>query len=200
MANVLAKKALDALAELLHAVHIILVHLPIGAGARGERRDLLVHLIVPGNIGNQILQNRKRLHGEDGDGLIERQGVHAGLTHEPRTAIHFGRAGAALGSLAIPAHGQIGRQVALNVVDGVEDDHSGGDGNAILLGLAALAVAPEDFQNRLGHLFPPYLPLPAVVLTSASSARICFSSSGMAGTGSWRSAMAPRCEEMMLFC
>src|ERR1700730_4904679 len=145
VADVLAKKALDALAELLHAIDVVLIDLPIRAGTRTERRDLLIYLIVPRNIGDEILQDRERLHGEDFDRLIQWQRVPPGLTHQPRAAIHFGRARAALRGFAIPAHCQIGREVSLNIVDGVEHNHSRGHGNAILLGFPALTVSSEDF-------------------------------------------------------
>ena len=69
VADILAEEALDALAELLHAIDVALVHLPLDAGARLEGRDLLIHFEIPGDVGHQILDDRKCLHGKDGDGL-----------------------------------------------------------------------------------------------------------------------------------
>jgi len=50
VADVLAEEALDALAKFLHAVDVALVHFPFDAGTRLERRNLPVHLVVPGNV------------------------------------------------------------------------------------------------------------------------------------------------------
>src|ERR1700757_4202885 len=70
VADVLAEEALDALVEFLHTVDVALVHLPLDAGPGLERRDLPVHSVVPRDIGDEILDQRKGFHGEDRDGLI----------------------------------------------------------------------------------------------------------------------------------
>src|ERR1051325_1649398 len=76
VADVLAKKALDAFPKLLHAVDIRLRHPPGAIG--GIRRawlegfNLFLNAKVPGNIGHQILQKRKGLEWLDGDRLFER--------------------------------------------------------------------------------------------------------------------------------
>ena len=44
VANVLAEKTFDALAEFLRAFHIALLHFPFDAGARLERRNFRVDL------------------------------------------------------------------------------------------------------------------------------------------------------------
>src|SRR5262245_25333755 len=53
VADVLAEEALDALAELLHAVHVRLRHAPGAVGGVGrprlERLDALLHAVVPGD-------------------------------------------------------------------------------------------------------------------------------------------------------
>src|SRR5260370_13384383 len=90
VADILAEKALNALAKFLHAVHIALVHLPLDAGTRLERRDLLIHSEIPGDVSHQILDDRECFHGKDGDGLIKWKRVHACLASEPRTAIDLG--------------------------------------------------------------------------------------------------------------
>ena len=77
VANVLAEKAFDALAEFLDAVDVDLGNFPIGALLRLERGNLFVDGVIPGNVGDEILDARKRLHGHDRDGLIHRQRVHA---------------------------------------------------------------------------------------------------------------------------
>jgi hypothetical protein len=47
VADVLAKKTFDTLAEFLNAVNILLEKFPFRAGARLERRDFFVDLVVP---------------------------------------------------------------------------------------------------------------------------------------------------------
>src|SRR6266581_2158749 len=54
VANVLAQKAFDALAKLLHAIDFALIHLPLNIWSRLEGRNLFVNAIVPRNIGNEI--------------------------------------------------------------------------------------------------------------------------------------------------
>ena len=59
VAHVLAQEALDALAELLHAVGVLLLHPPGAVGVvrlpRLERLDLLLHLVVPRHVGDEVL-------------------------------------------------------------------------------------------------------------------------------------------------
>ena len=101
----LAEEALDALAEFLYTVHVALVHLPLDAGPGLERRDFPVHFVIPGDVGDEILDQRKSFHGEYCDGLIEGERIHARLTSEPGPAIHLGGTRPAFSCLAIPAHG-----------------------------------------------------------------------------------------------
>ena len=89
MANVLAQEAFDAFAEFLDPVNVFLLHSPIRIRARFERRDFLVDLVIPGNIRDQIFDHWERLHGQDGDGLVLGQGIHAGFAGEPWSSIHF---------------------------------------------------------------------------------------------------------------
>jgi hypothetical protein len=105
MTDVLTKKAFDALAEFLHAIHVKLGDFPLHAGARLKRGDFPVDTVIPGNVGDKVFDAGKRFHGEDGDGLVQREIVHAGLAGEARTAVDFGGAGAALPCLAIPTDG-----------------------------------------------------------------------------------------------
>ena len=77
VADVLAQEALDALAELLHAVDVLLLHAPgavrrVGR-ARLERLDLLLDLEVPRHVGHQVADRRERLHRLDRDRLVGRQ-------------------------------------------------------------------------------------------------------------------------------
>src|SRR5438874_3597809 len=85
VANVLAEKTFDALAELLDAVHVSLVDFPFGVRPRLEGGNPLVDAEIPGDVGDQILDERKRLHRQDGDGLVQRQGVHARLARDRKS-------------------------------------------------------------------------------------------------------------------
>ena len=72
--DILAQIALDALAELLHPLDVALCHAPgavsgIG-GTRREGLNPLLDLVVPGNVGDQVPDNRERAHRFDGDRLI----------------------------------------------------------------------------------------------------------------------------------
>src|SRR6516165_4479628 len=73
--NILAEEALDTLAELLDAIDIALVHLPRNTWSWAERRNLFVNREIPGDVSHEILDDGEGLHGEDGDGLIERKRV-----------------------------------------------------------------------------------------------------------------------------
>ena len=64
VADVLAQVALDALAELLHAIDVFLVHAVRAVGLarpRLELRDALVLLVVPRHVGDEVLDHRERL-------------------------------------------------------------------------------------------------------------------------------------------
>src|SRR5207247_9814873 len=91
---------------------------------RRKGRNLFVDAIVPGNVGDQIFQNGKTLHWLNRDRLIKRQRIQASLAGEPRPAVDFRRARAALAGLAVPTHRETGRVMRLEVVQGVEHDHA----------------------------------------------------------------------------
>src|SRR6266566_7410244 len=171
VAHVLAEEALDALAELLHPVDVRLLHAPGAVGLGGLRlkgRDALVDLVVPGDVGHQVLDHREGLHGREGDRLTRGELVHARHAHEARPAVHLGAARAAPPSLAVPAAGEVARQVGLHVVHGVEDDHALVLRHRVVLEGARLAVAAEDAQQGVRQ-------------TSPSTTRL--SSSGRGGMG-----------------
>src|SRR6059058_3245824 len=75
--NVLAQKAFDALAKLLDPVHIQLRDFPFHSLTRLEGRYFAVDTIVPGNVGDKVFNAREGFHGQDGDGLVLREIVHA---------------------------------------------------------------------------------------------------------------------------
>jgi hypothetical protein len=151
VANVLAKKTFDALAEFLDAVHVALLHFPFDAGARSERRNFRVHFVIPADIGDEILDERERFHRVDDDWLVERERIHASLAGEARAAVDFSGAGAAFGGFAIPADGEVGRLMRLNGMKRVEDHHAFRQRDLIIHGSAAVAVAAEDSDGYVGH-------------------------------------------------
>src|SRR5260370_6967344 len=91
MADVLAEKALNALAKLLHAVHVALVHLPLDSRPWLEWRDLSIHFEVPGDVSHQILDDGECFHRKDGHGPIHRKGAHPPLAGQPPTPLHLPR-------------------------------------------------------------------------------------------------------------
>jgi hypothetical protein len=151
MTNVLTEKAFNTLAEFLHAIDVELRDFPVGAGARFESRDFPVDTVIPGNVGDKVFDAGKGLHGQDGDGLVLREFVHARFAGEARTAVDFGGAGAALPGFAVPADGEVRSEVALNVMERVENDHAGSDGDAVVDGLSGVRIAAENAQGCFGH-------------------------------------------------
>ena len=74
------------------------------------------------------------------------------LAGQARPAVHLGAARAALGGLAVPADGEVGRLVALDPVEGVEDDHPLLDRHVELVEAPLLAgAAAEDLQVCVRH-------------------------------------------------
>src|SRR6185437_14506323 len=149
--DVLAEEALDALAELLGAVHVGLGLAPsaVGLGRLGtEGGDAGLGAVVPGDVGDQVLDQGEGAHGLDRDRLGEVELVEAGHAHQPRGAIDLGRAGAALAGLAVPAHGQIGGLGGLDLVDDVEHDHAFLDFGAVLDEAATVALAAPDAEGH----------------------------------------------------
>ena len=156
MADVLAQEALDALVEFLHALDVLLVHPPRAVGflrLRLERGDRLRLLVVVGDVGDEILDDRERLHRRDGDLLARLEGVHPRHAHELRVAVDLGAARAALARLAVPAHGEIGRVRRLDAVHDVEDDHALIGRHAVIDELPAGAVAAPDLHADVGHVY-----------------------------------------------
>src|SRR5207237_1952405 len=113
VANVLTEKAFNALAKLLHAIDLALIHLPFHVRPGCERRNLSVDAVIPGNVGDEILQHRKAFHRLNCDRLVQRQSVETRLAGQSRPSIDFRRARTALAGLAVPAYGEIRRVVRL---------------------------------------------------------------------------------------
>jgi hypothetical protein len=150
--DVLTEKTFDALAKLLHAVDIELGNFPFDSFARFERRDFPVDTVVPGNVGDKVFDSRKGFHGQDGDGLVLREIIHARFAGQAGMAVDFGGARAALPCFAVPADGEVGSEMSLDIVKRVKNDHSRSDGHAIVHGPSTVRITTENSQGRFGHL------------------------------------------------
>src|SRR5882724_882772 len=104
VADVLAKKALNALAEFLHPINVFLLHSPIGPSLWSERGNFLVDLVIPRNVCDQVFDDRERLHRQNSDGLVLGQGIHACFASKPWPPVDLCRARATLASFAIPSN------------------------------------------------------------------------------------------------
>src|SRR5258708_13256974 len=150
--NVLAEEAFDAFAKLLDAIDIQLGNFPFHSLAGLEGRDFAVDTIVPGNVGDKVFDAREGLHGQDRDGLILREIVHARFAGQARTPVDFGGTRTALAGFAVPANGEIGTEVPLNVMKRVETDHAGTDRDPIVNGLPAPRISPKNPQTSFTPL------------------------------------------------
>src|SRR5213594_733054 len=153
--DVLAEIALDALAELLDPVDIALHHAirPVGGPGRWpERGDATVLLVVPGDVGDEILDDRKRLQRLDRDRLARRELVHACHAGEPGPAVDLHAARAALARLAVPPDRQILRESRLDAVQHVQDDHARIDLDAVLDERASRRRSPPEAKLALRHV------------------------------------------------
>src|SRR6266571_2232540 len=160
VADVLAQEALDAFAELLHPVDVPLHHpiLSVGiARPRSKRRDPPVLLVVPGDVGHQVLDDREGLDRLHRDRLFGAEQVHAGHAGEARPAVDLRAARAASPRLAVPADREIVGQPRLDAVDHVQDHHPRIDLDLVLDEAAAASVAPPDPERPLRH-GPPRAP------------------------------------------
>src|SRR5205809_6598010 len=84
-------------------------------------------------------------------GLVQRQGVHARLASEPRASVYFSRARTALSCFAVPANCQVGSEVALDVVQGIQNDHARGNGHTVIGGLPAGSFTAKNAQGGFPH-------------------------------------------------
>ena len=80
VAGVLTEEALDALAELLHPIDILLHHAVLAVGVawpRSEGADALVLFVVPRHVTGQVADHREGFHRLQCDGFSFFEGVHA---------------------------------------------------------------------------------------------------------------------------
>src|SRR5215831_10501882 len=181
VADVLAKIALDALAEFLHSFDILLGDAPRSIRSVGrprlEPRDAPLHRVVPRDVGDQVFYVGKRLHRFDGDRLVERQRVQPGHAHQFRHPVYFGRTGPASSRLAVPAHSEIAGLFRLNLMNDIEHDHAGRNFGAVIAILSLAFLSAPDAKRGRRHYF--------------ISSMICRSSSGKGGSGSRENCIAP---------
>src|SRR6202035_3163325 len=112
---------------------------------RLEFLDALFHLVVPGNIGDEVPYVGKRLHWLDRYRPLERNRIQTRHAHQLGRAVDFRGAGPALARLAIPAHGEIERLRRLNLVNRVEHYHSFRDFDGVIAVLPGpLLPAPNS--------------------------------------------------------
>src|SRR3954447_23983347 len=153
--GVLAQEALDALAELLAALDVLLHHPALAVGVPGRElgvRQLLRLLVVVGDVGDQAANDGKGPHGGDGDRLglvVVREPAHA---HQLRAPVDLGAARAALAGLAVPADREGSGPGGLHAMDRVEHHLTGLDLDVVVLELTAgLVAAPQSHLQRVCH-------------------------------------------------
>ena len=124
-------------------------HVPSAAsGGLGLKRLMLFFASkVPRDVGDQIPDQRKRAHRLERDRLRQIELVQPGHAHQPRVAVHFGRAGSALAGLAVPADGEVVRLLGLDLMHGVEHDHPLGHLGRVVLEPAARCASPRQIRN-----------------------------------------------------
>ena len=90
VAGVLAQEALDALAELLRALHVELLHAVVASldVCWGSKRwDLTGLGVVERHVGHQVANHREGAHRGDGDGLVLFKGAHARHAQQARLTV-----------------------------------------------------------------------------------------------------------------
>src|SRR5688500_2553971 len=155
MADILAKETLDAFPELLDPVNVALIDPPGSVRSirrpRFELPDLFFYGIVNGNICDQVPDRGKCFHRLNGDGFIRRHITTPCPTHQPAATVYLRRTGPALSGLAIPAYSQVVSRFGLDLMDGVQDNHSLGNISGILLEFAAGGSRTPDLEVLFGH-------------------------------------------------
>ena len=165
------------------AVDVALRHPPGAVGCVGRARleflDPLLDAEVPRDVGDEILDRRKRAHRFHRHGLPEVQLAQPRHAHQPRVAVDLRRAGAALARLAVPPDREIGRLLRLDPMHDVEDDHPFRHLRVERLErpVAFRTRAPDLERGVSNHDF--------------CSSITCFSSSGIGAIGTRDTCIAP---------
>ena len=152
VADVLAQEALDALAELLHAVDVGLLHAPGAVGASGLRGlNCLIFFLTrkfqETSVTRSLISGKVCI-GSTVTGWSSGRSIQPRHAHQRGHAVDLGRARAALAGLAVPAHGEVVGLLGLDLVHGVEHHHALGDLGLVVLELAACRVAAPDAKRR----------------------------------------------------
>src|SRR4030065_1250731 len=108
--NTLAQKTFDTFSELLDPVNILLLHSPGSVWfrwLRSKRRNGFVNFIIPGDICDQILDNRKGLHRLHCNRIAFGEFIDSGHTHQFWKPIYFSTATATSTGFAVPTTSQI---------------------------------------------------------------------------------------------
>src|SRR5262245_19417020 len=149
VAGVLTEEALDALAELLRPLDIDLRH-PVRAvrlpRAWHEGRYLLRLLVVEGDVGDQVLDDRKGTKRGDDHRFVLSEDAHPRHAHQPRYAVDLRRAGPALPRLAVPPEGEVTCLRCLQPVNDVEDHLTIVDPDIEVLERTAVRGPPPDLE------------------------------------------------------
>ena len=164
VADVLAQEALDALAELAHAVDVLLADQPFRVRRRRERRDALVDLVVPAHVGDEVADDREGVQRLDRDRLVRGQMVEPRLAHQPRSPLTSALQEPHFAALQFQRTARSGAWRALDLEDGVEHDHARLGLDVIVGQFAAGGVPPPEPELRCGHV------LSASLRASTSSA------------------------------
>src|SRR3954447_23589348 len=158
VAHILTEKTFDALAELLYAFDIGLLHTPSAVRCIGRPRpefpDRLLDFEIPGDVGDEIPDQGECVHWLDDDRHLQLEVAEPGHAHEFGHPIDLSGTRAALACLTIPPYRQVGCLLRLNAVNGIEDDHTLVDRSNKILELTTGRISAPDSKQRLRrHLF-----------------------------------------------
>src|SRR5207249_5825766 len=101
--------------------------------------------------GDQILEHWKRFHRLNRYRFFQRKLAEPRHTHQFRDAVDLRRTRTALARLAVPSTCKIVGLRCLDLIHGIEYDHSLGYLCRIVSEFAAAVVATPDFENGCAH-------------------------------------------------
>src|SRR5690606_21485917 len=155
VADILAQKTFDAFSEFLDPVHILLRDTPAAIftirRSRPKLADPFLHFVIPGNIGDQILQMGKGSQRLDDDRSVRRQRIQTGHTGQTRMAVYFCGTRAATARLAVPAYGQGGVLSGLNLMKSIQHDHPLRYFDRIVLEFSLPSRSTPYAKSKIGH-------------------------------------------------
>ncbi len=155
MAHVLTQVALDTFAKLLNAVNIRLLHSPCAVRCVRlsglELLDPFLDLVIPRDVGDQILDGRKGTYRLYRHGLRDIDRVEPRHAHQLWHAVDLSRARTALARLTVPPAREIRRRLGLYLMHGIEHDHTLRHLSLIVDHLAALTAAASYAESSFCH-------------------------------------------------